>query len=163
MRALLFVRPMFATLALASLHCSSTSSGGADAGGGDSGGGDSSIADSASDSATDARSTVNGCGTADFADHTAANDARAITFPGDTAFPAQFAPPCMKIRVGQSVTWNGGFTGHPLEPMNGDMSSPIVATTGVTTKTFAFPTAGTFGYDCANHPATMLGAILVVP
>jgi len=29
--------------------------------------------------------------------------------------------------------------------------------------TIAFPNAGTFNYDCQNHPERMFGAIKVVP
>ncbi len=167
MRRVLFIGPMLLALAFAGAHCSSstTSGGGGDAGGGSDSGADSSTADSGggTDSSSDAPAIVNGCGTADFADHTAASDARAITFPGDSELPAQYAPPCIKIKVGQSVTWNGGFTAHPIEPAGGDTNTPILATSGVTTKSFAFPNAGTFGFECANHPLSMKGAVFVVP
>ena len=104
---------------------------------------------------------VNGC-TA-YADHTAAADARKITFP--TGAPEQFSPPCMKIKVGQSVTWTGGdFSVHPLEPAGGDSPTPIdTVTSGTADHTIAFPNAGTFGFECAQHPSIMHGAIFVTP
>ncbi len=108
---------------------------------------------------------VNGCAVADLAasDHTAPSDTRAITFPADGQGAAQYSTPCMTVRVGQSVTWTGGFTTHPLEPANGDANNPIVLTKGVATKSFAFPAAGTFGFECQNHPGLMRGAIRVIP
>jgi plastocyanin len=109
-------------------------------------------------------SPVNGCGPTQFAanDHSAANDPRAITF-APTATPMQFSPNCMSIKAGQSVTWTGDFTDHPFEPMPALDNDPIMEVTSGTTATVTFPVAGTFGYDCANHPSIMLGAIQVVP
>jgi plastocyanin len=75
----------------------------------------------------------------------------------------QYSPACIKIKVGQSVTWNGAFQFHPLEAVGGDTPSPITATNSGTTVTFAFAREGTFGFDCANHPTIMHGAVLVVP
>jgi plastocyanin len=67
----------------------------------------------------------------------------------------------MSIKVGQTVTWNGDFTDHPLEPTTDD--NPITDVLSGTTATTTFPAAGTFGYDCAMHPSMMFGAIQVVP
>jgi len=156
-----FACPIVVALAFAGLHCSSDSStggGGSDGGKSDSGAGDSGAADSAADTGV----TVQGCSPSDFADKTDAAAMRGITFPMDFT-PVQYSPPCMKIKAGQSVTWTGSFTNHPLEAMNGDAGNPIKPTTMGTTVTVAFPTAGTFGFDCANHPSIMKGAILVVP
>ena len=63
----------------------------------------------------------------------------------------------MKIKAGQTVTWKGDHTLHPLGAKGGDASNPIKEAETVT-----FPAAGTFGYVCTAH-ATMTGAILVVP
>jgi plastocyanin len=108
---------------------------------------------------------VNGCTDAALAasDHTQPGDPRAITIPGPGQAPAQKVPACMTVKVGQSVTWNGGFTSHPLEPSGGDQGSPIGLTTTGTTVSFAFSAPGTFGFHCANHPSVMLGAVRVVP
>ena len=99
--------------------------------------------------------TVQGCGATDFEDHTAAGDTRTIT-PWNTSLGTK----CYKIKVGQSVTWNGVPTSaHPLgATTDGTQPNPItdVATT-------AFPAAGTFGWHCTIHTGLMKGAIEVVP
>ena len=103
----------------------------------------------------DGSSALNGCTI--FEDHTADADPRTISWgfsiPTD---PAR----CMKVRVGQSVTWNGSFTEHPLLAQGGDTPNPI-ASVGAS-GTVLFPGAGTFGFACSNH-AFMTGAIEVIP
>jgi plastocyanin len=103
--------------------------------------------------------TVNGCTT--FTDATAPNAARAITFPTGV-IPSQYSPNCLKIKVGQSVTWNGGFANHPLIASGGDSGNPITTTSTGTTKSFTFSAAGTYGFACQLHSLSMLGAIQVV-
>ena len=137
----------------ASAACASSSSPG-----GGVGTPDASTADAAS-------AAVNGCAAADFAasDHTAANDARAISFPSSGA-PMQYSPHCMTVKVGQSVTWSGNFLAHPLEAVGGDAGNPIMLTSSSGgSMSVTFPAAGTFGFDCANHPTLMLGAVRVTP
>lgn len=107
---------------------------------------------------------INGC--TSFVDLTATDAGIAtITGPGALALPAQYTPNCVKIKVGSSVKWNSGFTGHPLIPSTtGDKPTPIVATSTGTTVTFAFPTKGTYGFECQFHGGlTMFGAVQVVP
>jgi plastocyanin len=149
-----------AVAALTLIHCSSSDpSPSSDAGAAP---GDASTSlDAAPDSAT----SVNGCSATELAanDHTAAGDARAITFPGEGEAARQFTPSCMRIKAGQAVTWTGGFSTHPLEAAGGASPSPITVTTGVTTRSFTFPAAGTYGFDCLNHPGVMRGAIEVLP
>jgi plastocyanin len=119
-----------------------TDGGGADAGGTDAGG-------------TDAGPPGN-CTT--FTDHTAAGDARTLTW----SFAISTDPNrCMKIKVGQAVTWQGDFTAHPLVANDGDKPNPI-ANVDTSTGKVTFNAAGTFGYKCSIHPA-MFGAIEVVP
>lgn len=139
---------LFASLALACSSGSNPSPSNGDAGGTDGG---------------FTLSPVNGCGDTQFAasDHTAAGDARAISFPMGAA-PAQYSPPCMRIKVGQTVTWTGDFASHPLEKFGGDADNPIAATSSGATASATFATAGVFGFHCANHPSSMLGAIQVV-
>lgn len=123
---------------------------------------DSAPVDAAPRDAGDAgRFPLNGCNMVDFDDQTAAGAARVINGPMTVA-PSQFSTPCMMIKAGQSVTWNVLFASHPLEAQGGDAPSPIMGATG-TTKSFTFPNAGLFGFDCAYHPLIMQGAILVVP
>ncbi len=96
--------------------------------------------------------TVNGCSS--FIVATGPQDDRDI--PWD--FPIATDPRrCLQVKVGQTVTWTGNFTIHPLAPLGGDAPNPISAT-GTTT----FPGAGTFGYTCTSH-SSMRGAIRVVP
>jgi hypothetical protein len=101
---------------------------------------------------------LNGCNQpSDYEDLTAPSADRII----DWTFGAQN---CSKIRVGQSVTWSGNFTTHPLEPWQGDAANPIESYTGgASDHAVVFDVSGTFGYRCAVHTTTMFGAIWVVP
>jgi plastocyanin len=125
------------------------SDGGVDAGGGqDSGGGD-----GGGDSG--AAEAVNGCTT--FEDRTAEGANRTLTWD----FSITTSPDrCIRVKAGQTVTWEGSLEAHPLLPSGGDSPSPV---SGVDTTTgeVTFPSAGTFGYVCDVHPA-MLGAVEVV-
>lgn len=70
---------------------------------------------------------------------------------------------CLKIREGQSVTWTGSFTSHPLKASGGTTPSPIVnGQPGDTDVTIQFDAAGVYGYVCEIH-GSMTGAIQVVP
>jgi plastocyanin len=120
--------------------------------------------DAGVDAGTDAGvgESVNGCTPADFAAHDLSLPAssRTITFPS-VAAPAQYSTPCFTIAVGQSVTWNGDFSSHPLSQVGGDPSMWITTTSSGTTATFAFPVGGTYGFECLVHPSLMKGAIFV--
>jgi plastocyanin len=100
-------------------------------------------------------------------DLTAPGDARIIAFTTRVVNP--YATPCMKIKVGQSVTWSsadgGGaaFLSHPLIPYGGNADTPITRNDEGDSKTFTFATAGLFGFACEMHTVDMQGAILVVP
>jgi plastocyanin len=61
------------------------------------------------------------------------------------------------------VFQQGAFSQHPLEPAGGDTPNPIVFTSTGSMVTFAFPSAGTYGFECNFHPNFMFGAIRVVP
>ena len=171
-----FLIASFAAALAAAAACSSSSSPSsppaADAGGGDSatdGGG-------GADVVTDAApNTVNGCTVADFAanDRTAAGAERVIQAP-DVPAPAQFSPHCMRVRVGQTVTWKGDLLSHPI-------SFKLVSTTdggfgdAATVATVGDPDGGatqdtvqanepmTIRFTCSNHPTLMFGAVDVVP
>jgi len=116
--------------------------------------------DAAVDTGSDAAAAINGCTT--FTDMTA--DGGVITGPSG-AVAAQYAPACIQIKAGQSVTWNSDFTNHPLVPTAGvgTQPNPITATSTGSTVTIAFPSAGTFAYNCGIHSTTMLGAVEVTP
>lgn len=73
------------------------------------------------------------------------------------------SPRCVQIKAGQTVTWNGSFTTHPLEADQGDAPNPIsTANTSGASAAVTFPTAGTFGFKCQVH-SSMTGAVLVTP
>ena len=89
-----------------------------------------------------------------------------ITFPTG-ATPAQYVNRCVKIKVGQKVTFAGSFTNHPLQAFGGSTPSPIPAFTntdpGGSALTVTFTSAGTFGFRCGVHTVAMTGAVKVVP
>lgn len=118
--------------------------------------------------ATDARAIdadpdrVNGCTRTDAADRTADTADRTITQDG-----IAYLPTCMRIKAGQSVTWEADFVAHPMasgSPTSGPQpGSPITETIGGTSKTFTFPAEGVFGFWCEEHGRSMMGAIYVEP
>lgn len=105
---------------------------------------------------------LNGCTQGGSVDLTAAGAARTITSPN-----IGYTPSCIRIKAGQSVTWNTSFAIHPLSsgsPGSGpDPGSPITETTTGASATFAFPDAGRFGFWCEEHGTAMMGAIYVEP
>ncbi|HEY1954661.1 MAG TPA: plastocyanin/azurin family copper-binding protein [Polyangiaceae bacterium] len=101
---------------------------------------------------------VNGC--TSFTDMTA--NGATIQGPMD-ALPAQYSPNCVHIKMGQTVTWNLFFSGHPMAASGGDTPSPIETTSTGTTVTFTFDAPGTFGFHCLSHPTQMFGAVEVTP
>ncbi len=109
-----------------------------------------------------ASEAVNGCTAADFAAHdlSSLTASRVIAFP-TTPTPAQYSPACITIGVGQTVTWNGDFSSHPLVQFGGDASVWIQDTSSGTTAMFSFPVGGTYGFQCSAHPSVMKGAIFV--
>ena len=76
-----------------------------------------------------------------------------IAFGGtDPGF--NYAPNCLKVSTGASVTFNGDFSMHPLGPsaVRGmTTGNPIVVTNTGTTKSFTFPAAGFWAYYCMFH------------
>ena len=106
--------------------------------------------------------SFSGCTT--FTDLTAPAANRTINFPGSND---RYSPPCIRIRFGQSVTFQGGdFGSHPLRQGCGPISGSVTASSGqTTTRTFNFA-LGTFGYFCDQHGSAsgsgMAGAIEVV-
>jgi plastocyanin len=77
--------------------------------------------------------------------------------------PNGYDPACVKIPKGGSVTFNGTFSSHPLEPRTttgGSPNNPITLMNTGTTHTITFPNAGYFPYHCNIH-ASMIGVIQV--
>jgi plastocyanin len=74
-----------------------------------------------------------------------------------------FSPATVHIQKGGTVTWNwlggDGYSGgsHNVSFANGTGTSD--KTSGTYEQTF--PTAGTFAYECTNHPSTMKGSVVV--
>jgi len=166
MRKLIFFSVLgcaVSALALAACSSSTTTSSGVDGGGAtnDSGGNDSGgLKDTGGggfDAGGDGFTPLNGCVT--FTDHTSGGDPRSITWD---LIIASSPDRCMRIKAGQSVTWDGDFAMHPLEQAGGQTPSPIGNGSGTTPKVIAFPNTGDYGYDCAAHPG-MRGVIRVEP
>jgi plastocyanin len=108
---------------------------------------------------------VNGCTEA------MAQSATTVNF-----FPNSYAPNCLKVKVGDTVTFMPQGTSFDAHPMfggtvddmgmgNQDPMSPIKATvSGSAPVQFMFPTAGAFGFYCNLHSAVgMKGAVFVTP
>ncbi len=110
---------------------------------------------------------VHGCTGDNAVDRTAPSADRTVTFA-----PYQYRPKCLRIAVGQAVTFSGTFAEHPLVggevvgfDATPDPSSPITPTSSGTTKDVDFPSAGAFPFYCDFHGITqgMVGAVLVSP
>jgi plastocyanin len=80
-----------------------------------------------------------------------------------------YAPGCIRIDPGQSVTFTSDFSFHPLrggtvsagviQPQAGN---PVPATDVGASIQVVFPTAGDFGFACGRHVASgMMGAVFV--
>jgi plastocyanin len=119
----------------------------------------------------DAGLPVNGCDEAQFAanDHTADGDPRIIHAPPGAA-PQQYAPNCMRIKAGQTVTVFGDDGDHPVDyaKVSGPDPYPIVTGSGGSvdagmTFTLTISDPGVVKFNCDIHPTQMKGAIEVVP
>jgi plastocyanin len=101
---------------------------------------------------------LNDCTT--FRDATAESDPRAIVWDFGVATSDDR---CMRVKLGQTVTWNGNFATHPLGTQGGNSPNPIAAPSTPTpeSRTVTFGNTGTFGYVCTRH-SSMKGAIQVV-
>jgi plastocyanin len=129
--------------------------GGVDSAGVDSAGGDSPHAEAGAN----CPAAFAGC--VSFTDATAANADRTIHFQDYS-----YAPKCLMIRSGQTVTFSGDFIRHPLTPSCGPELLLEYRDIG-TTASFVLESSGTYGYYCLDHGNpqgdVMSGAIEVVP
>jgi len=81
----------------------------------------------------------------------------------------QYNPTTVTVNVGETVSWSGSFSFHPLRQVVGPTSDVSVAggfanSTG-TFYSFQFNTAGTFYYQCSFHgtgAGGMRGTVIVV-
>jgi plastocyanin len=119
------------------------------------------------DTASDASMTFHGCTDPRFVDGRSAGAMRVVTF-GVGATPFAYTPNCLRIAVGQTVTFRGAFSVHPLSPgVHGrpsanPASNPIPATTSGDQIEVSFPMAGVFPYFCTVHGAAgMTGVVRV--
>lgn len=116
------------------------------------------------DAMPDGPAVMNGCTRAMAVDLSAAGATRTIAVTDDI-----FTPKCMRIAPGQTVTWQGDLSIHPLAP-GIVRSNQIVAQPGhpITTITssgtmvsYAFGAAGDWAFYCPNHLPGMAGIIYV--
>ncbi len=92
-------------------------------------------------------------------DRQAPGASRVITLP----FPSlKYAPRCMRIKVGQSVTWTYDLASNPLEPLTQNPPSPIVLTGAGTSVTFTFTQVGRYRFGSTSG-STLRGTIDVRP
>jgi plastocyanin len=93
----------------------------------------------------------------DASDFTAPGADRTVSFTC-----CEYTPNCLKIKVGQSVTFSGAFSSHPLAQGCGPAA---LITNGA--GPFTFNTPGDYGFYCTAHGTRsgggMAGAIQVVP
>ena len=80
----------------------------------------------------------------------------AIGFPTGTA-PMQYSPNTYTIQQGDTVTWTGSFSNHPLVSGEGAWSTVMSGPSF----TFQFNAAGTYNFNCLKHPMMMFGTITV--
>ena len=99
---------------------------------------------------------VNGC--AVFVDWTADDARRTVHWDyGIESDPER----CIKIRVGQTVIFDGEHDIHPMDAAGGDEPNPFAGAYATEEDTFTFTQAGVFGFRCVPHPE-MRGAVWVV-
>ncbi len=87
-----------------------------------------------------------------YVDASAENDSRVIDVSGVAALA--YTPACLIIKAGQSVTFEGSMSAHPLAPgevIAGSPASPIQETTSGSSVEFTFPEKGAFSYYCTIH------------
>ncbi len=89
-----------------------------------------------------------------------------IAFGGAAGY--KYAPPCIKIKSGTTVTFKGDFVTHPLsggEVVGGtpmvDKLSPIKGTTTGASAAFAITPAGSYPYFCTAHYSGGMAGLIV--
>jgi len=83
----------------------------------------------------------------------------AVTVNFGGTLGTSYAPKCILVAGGTSVSFEGSFSTHPLSATSGT-GNPIGHTASGTTASFTFTEAGAFGYTCDVH-AGMCGAVYV--
>jgi plastocyanin len=111
---------------------------------------------------------INGC--TSFTNATMAGASRLITFGGSLG--NAYDQKCLAVAAGQSVTWSGTFSAHPLQPGlapsqqggpdAGSPNNPIQMTNSGNTLIVTFATPGVYPYYCSLHQAQgMFGTVEV--
>ncbi len=124
------------------------------------------------DEPANAPAGLNGCSDSTYVDRSAASAARVVTFGGAGGSGAfAYAPRCITVAAGQSVTFTGDFSTHPLAPGSsptaadaGSPGNPIPRqdTNAVPSVSVTFARAGDYPYYCAYHYAAgMTGVVRV--
>lgn len=105
---------------------------------------------------------LQGCTAADWVDRSAPSADRRVGFGTQLGSSAVgYAPRCLRIAPGQTVTFVGNFGAHPLAPTS--TPNPIPAKdSGGDDLPVTFPGAGGYPYHCTLHAPTMVGAVWVV-
>lgn len=80
-----------------------------------------------------------------------------------TATDYAFNPECIKVTLGDTVTWtNSTTTGHTVTSDAGDPESFDLALAGSGAVTHTFQIAGTYPYHCRPHQGLdMVGTVIV--
>ena len=115
---------------------------------------------------------LNGCTDAMFLDRTGGSSSRVVGFGGSNGSGVfTYSPRCITIAAGQTVTFTGDFSAHPLSPGTGPMATdagtagtpiPRQDNNTVPMVTVNFPTVGDYPYFCVSHYAAgMVGVIHV--
>jgi len=101
------------------------------------------------------------CGT--WSDQTPGASNRTISFP---VSGNNYDPKCLKVKVGQNVTFSGTFASHPLTADCQEHAAITNQNSG-SSAIFQFVKPGYYGYHCAFHGAPdgsgMAGNIWVIP
>ncbi|MFZ5468915.1 MAG: cupredoxin domain-containing protein [Myxococcota bacterium] len=102
-----------------------------------------------------------GCTT--FEDFTAESAQRVIQFPVGSD---RFGPACVRVRFGQSITFEGPFRDHPLEQSCGPIATIATVSNGNSYSVTFDRALGVFGFFCSKHGTQagvgMAGAVKVV-
>jgi plastocyanin len=82
----------------------------------------------------------------------------------DVTWDFTVTPPSVTIKVGDTVTWNGELSFHPLAVSNATFSTvgTVLANSGTSfVRTFSAP--GTFYFICANHSSMRTTVVVCNP
>jgi plastocyanin len=113
---------------------------------------------------------LNGCTSAMFTDRTAPSASRTVSFGGANGSDEfAFAPACVTIAAGHTVSFQGPFYLHPLSPGtgpsttgNGSPNNPIPRTAAGEALEVRFPAPGLYPFYCEMHRASGMAGVVWV-